>query len=426
MFRRLLKQVARWLAPGSGQSLYASATNPGLELATEPNHPLAEIAAYDQGLYERARTQWQFGDWESLVAIPPESLQPHPERAKLALMVAAAQLQCSNMSEARQFIKLAQDWGCSKKLISQILVSGVHNSLGRAAVISDRQLLGLRHFEAAITVGTPGSEVRLMSQARANNQMGALQQKSRIQSFVGLRTRGDSRASKLLKPVLQSKRVKNAGFVAGLPLIVVAGMRHSGSTAVFNIIRLALEHAGIEFVSGYSEQPKTNIEIMKSDKLRLIKTHEFRDDLAYAGGLVITVRRDLRDSVASAVRREFPMLKNLDGPAEYAKYNRTLHDVWLPLSDYVFEYEAFMAQPFSVIESLLKFLGLEEVSAAQVQAEVQALPTDQYDVTLLSPTHITDPERKLSYKDTLQGSVIDTINNDHALWLAHYGYGSSV
>jgi hypothetical protein len=126
---------------------------------------------YDENLLERARTQWQFGDWSSLCAIGRESLQHHPDRAKLALLVGAAHMQEKHTDIARQFIRLAQDWGCGKRLISQVLVSGVHNSLGRAAAICGQTLRAQHHFEDAIALGAPGNEVRLLAHARSNEQL---------------------------------------------------------------------------------------------------------------------------------------------------------------------------------------------------------------------------------------------------------------
>jgi hypothetical protein len=78
------------------------------------------------------------------------------------------------MRKPRQFIRLAQDWGVSKKLISQILIAGVHNSIGRAAAIAGQQPRAFKHFESAIQTGTPGNDVRLLTQARAGEQLGQI------------------------------------------------------------------------------------------------------------------------------------------------------------------------------------------------------------------------------------------------------------
>lgn len=129
-------------------------------------HPIP----YDENLLERARTQWQFGDWQSLAQLNRDTLQHHPDRAKLALLAAAGRLQTDKIDEAKQYIRLAKDWGVSKKLLTRILAAGVHNSLGRAAAIAGEQSRALQHFQASIMTGTPGSEARLFAQARISHQ----------------------------------------------------------------------------------------------------------------------------------------------------------------------------------------------------------------------------------------------------------------
>ncbi len=132
------------------------------------------VFPYDETLLEKARTQWQFGDWPSLVAIERDTLQNHPERAKIALLVSAGHMQWGDVSQAMQYIRLATDWGADKKLLSRILIAGTHNSLARAAAISGGQARAIKHFEAAIATGTPGADVRLLTQARVDAQLSQL------------------------------------------------------------------------------------------------------------------------------------------------------------------------------------------------------------------------------------------------------------
>ena len=132
--------------------------------------PEQEVVPYDETLLERSRTQWQFGDWQSLAHLNRETLQHHPDRAKLALLAAAGRLQMGLDIEGKQFLRLAKDWGVSKKLLSQILIAGVHNSLGRAAAISNQQERAIQHFQNSIRMGTPGSEARLLATARVHQQ----------------------------------------------------------------------------------------------------------------------------------------------------------------------------------------------------------------------------------------------------------------
>lgn len=129
---------------------------------------------YDPQLLERSRTQWQFGDWYSLAQLDHDTLQHHPDRAKLALLVAAGRLQIGQDAEAKQYIRLAQDWGISKKLISQILIAGVHNSIGRAAAIGNSPHRALSHFKSAISISNLGSATELSINARTTHELNTI------------------------------------------------------------------------------------------------------------------------------------------------------------------------------------------------------------------------------------------------------------
>jgi len=131
----------------------------------------AHVVPYDENLLERARTQWQFGDWESLAMLERDTLQHHPDRAKLALLAAAGHQQQGNTGTARQLMRLAQEWGCSKRLVSQIMIAGVYNTLGRAAALFGHATRIEQHFAAAIATGAPGSDVRLLSKVRISQQL---------------------------------------------------------------------------------------------------------------------------------------------------------------------------------------------------------------------------------------------------------------
>lgn len=129
---------------------------------------------YDEQLLENARTQWQFGDWESLIKLDLETIQAHPERAKLALLAAAGHQQMNNIPETKKFIALAREWGCDKGLVSRILIAGVHNTFGRVAAIKGDKDKVLKQFQTAIAVGAPGSELKLVTKARVEQQLDML------------------------------------------------------------------------------------------------------------------------------------------------------------------------------------------------------------------------------------------------------------
>jgi hypothetical protein len=129
---------------------------------------------FDGSLFERSRTQWHFGDWAALAGLQRETIQNHPQRAKLALLAAAGRLQTGADAEAREYITLAKDWGCSQTLISRVLISGVHNSLGRAASVMGDHARALEHYGASVQSATPGNDARLLAQARFDEQTSQL------------------------------------------------------------------------------------------------------------------------------------------------------------------------------------------------------------------------------------------------------------
>lgn len=130
------------------------------------------LVPYNDGLLDRASTQWELGDWKSLhKIIDRESLQSHPDRKKIALLIAAAKLQMNLVPEAKLFVELAQEWGATRKDISRILISGVYNTLGRAAVIFENQPRALQKFEEAIKIVAPSNDTALLGHARSVQEM---------------------------------------------------------------------------------------------------------------------------------------------------------------------------------------------------------------------------------------------------------------
>lgn len=141
------------------------------------------ILSDEENILEQARTQWQFGDWDSLCNLGRETIQHHPERAKLALLAASGMLQTGCVVAARQFITLAQDWGISKKLLVHVLISGVHNTLGRLYLAKGEDGRAINHFEDAINLVLPSVDRRLLGESRAVRQaaqIGLLSQAVRL------------------------------------------------------------------------------------------------------------------------------------------------------------------------------------------------------------------------------------------------------
>lgn len=174
MLTALRNRLTQWFAPAPTQAEanqdapHATCNLPPVTCNLNLEPCPSNLVPFDENLLERARTQWQFGDWESLAKLERDTLQYHPDRGELMMLAAAGRLQMGQDAEAKAYIRLAQDWGVGKKLISQILIAGVHNSIGRVFMVAQQQQRALQHFEKA--VGVQGSDARLLSQARLFGQ----------------------------------------------------------------------------------------------------------------------------------------------------------------------------------------------------------------------------------------------------------------
>lgn len=161
--------LSRWFDSPVGSP--AAGEKEPAEPSRDKSGTFSDLVPYDENLLERSRTQWQFGDWDSLAGMEREKIEHHPDRAKLALLAAAGRAQLGRAESARQFVRLARNWGCGKQLISRIMIAGVHNSLARAAAAGAQEQRALRHFETSVAIGTPGGDVGLLTQGRVMHQL---------------------------------------------------------------------------------------------------------------------------------------------------------------------------------------------------------------------------------------------------------------
>ena len=396
------------------------------------------------------KESWYFGEWDKLAAVDIERLHSHPEVAKLAALKAAGFQQLGDMDNCRKYAQIAKRLGCDNILLARLLISGVHNSLGRIAALHNKKDKVAYHFGQAVNVGA-FTDNRLAKQSRTIRELakiGLMDQvieviddvsKDKIEEEVTTQAKLtflQHELSRLKKNLNTNSIVATPGHskqndCIDLPqlllkkqkvTILVAGMRHSGSTALFNIIRLAFELSQIHFVAGYSEKIVVDELDFNQTQVALLKTHELRDDILQRATFIFTTKRDLRDTVASAVRRKFPTLEKVGGATEYAKYNRSIYEQWSNKSNFEFCYEEFIKQPLSVIQKVLSVIGLHKVDNVSIHNQLMNLPTDQYSKTLLSPIHITDPARERNYLDTLTDKNIQIIDNQHGGWLQQNGY----
>jgi hypothetical protein len=136
---------------------------------------------YDATMLDHAREYLKIGDWDTLAKIGETDLEHHPDRAKLALLVAAGYQQKNDLVTTRWWLKLAQEWGCDKRLVAKILIAGAYNTLGVAACINKQEPKATFFFERAIGTGFSTGRVRLAAEKR----MSKLYQQMRLTTIHG-------------------------------------------------------------------------------------------------------------------------------------------------------------------------------------------------------------------------------------------------
>jgi FkbM family methyltransferase len=142
--------------------------------------PVYEVRTYAARIFEgtdsllsRARMQWQFGDWRSLLALDLLAIEHHPARAELALLSGCAALQVGQRDTAKRFLSAAESWGCHPELMARLLISGVANSLGRYHALKGNSEASEAYFvEAASGLG---GDPLLAARARRHQELLSLQ-----------------------------------------------------------------------------------------------------------------------------------------------------------------------------------------------------------------------------------------------------------
>jgi hypothetical protein len=207
--------------------------------------------------------------------------------------------------------------------------------------------------------------------------------------------------------------------LAALPpqyrLIVAAGAIRSGSTALFNMLRLLLEHSGTPLTAGWVDDVK---EPLKTTLL--VKIHEWHPMLSKRANVVLTCHRDLRYVV-----RSLGAMKWLDtSPAVQVAHIVQNHAEWARIATLDLRYEDMTANLNQAVRRVAAALGYKDrgVDLDTITREVEALPSStrsdqKYDATtLMHKSH-----RRDGYGEPL--SQIETeIHHRFAAWQAAHGY----
>jgi hypothetical protein len=207
-------------------------------------------------------------------------------------------------------------------------------------------------------------------------------------------------------------------------LVLSAGMPRSGSTWLYNALRLLLGQrfpAPGALACGWVG----DIDRLPADAAcRLVKIHEWDPALVAQADLVTWSYRDLRDAMASQ-HRKFGGALSLS----FADYLVRQDARWMARADHVMRYEDMLADPLRELARLAAAAGLPDADPTALRRELDALSYDSdgprndayHELTLLHRGHVTDG-RVGSWRNGMPVDLARQIVAAHADWFGRRGY----
>lgn len=207
--------------------------------------------------------------------------------------------------------------------------------------------------------------------------------------------------------------------------MVCAGIPRSGSTWLYNAVRLLLqrEHGEGSVYGTWVDR----YDAANPARWHVVKIHDANDPLAWRAKCVLTSRRDLRDIAASAWKRGWVG----DSATTLALLDSVIaqHAFWKPRSAHEMAYEVMRRDPRAELSSIAAVLGLQS-SDEQLDATLHAIESldhddasaDDFDSSnLMHKRHIMDG-RVGYHAQTLPADLLAAINQRYVDWLRANDY----
>jgi hypothetical protein len=206
-------------------------------------------------------------------------------------------------------------------------------------------------------------------------------------------------------------------------LIVCAGIHHSGSTWIYNILRYAFMNA--EKKVHADQYGKGAFDLKCNAEVYIAKTHLFWPELAEKADIVITSIRDIRDIIASAIRREEILGSATAVSAETQRIIALEYEPWKAYSNYEMRYEEMIADRVGMALKILTLLDLPLEYAETICEDVRKLGyhvLSRADVsTQLWPNHC-GKGLPGNYREGLSVRGIEAVEAVAGNWLKEKGY----
>lgn len=230
--------------------------------------------------------------------------------------------------------------------------------------------------------------------------------------------------SSVNRMALEKKQI--ATRATGRPIYVCAGITHSGSTWLFNAMRLVLERRYRNVYSTWIGDRNPAVE--ESADVTLIKVHNQNDKLANEADVILTSHRDPRDIIASMLSAG-GSISDRHTALWLLQNCRSAYEFWAPLSEIDFAYMDIIHNDEECVRRIAVALNVElsEATIQRIVKELRHIPNNRYPDEKHDPeflTHVnhhTDGRDGL-WKDQLPAAVVQSTLSEHRDWIEKLGY----
>lgn len=214
------------------------------------------------------------------------------------------------------------------------------------------------------------------------------------------------------------------------PIFLSAGIPRSGSTWLFNALRLLLKknYPGLYscWIDEYDDAKGANADAV------LIKLHIPHAEFASKARAIFTSNRDLRDIAISMSQAGW--IENKQQWLEWVSGAREQHEYWQPISQLDLRYDDIVNKPAKCLRDISAVLFPEKKKGSFQEvrnkflamrlnrlSEASSSSIIQHEITLLHKDH-RKAGGKSRWKTDLQSDIADEISKCHADWLERMGY----
>ncbi len=230
-----------------------------------------------------------------------------------------------------------------------------------------------------------------------------------------------------------------------MKILLVAGPSQSGSTLLFNMLRILLQMSKHKVDSCWYTLYKEGIYDENADYL-IVKCHYFDEELCNDSSYIFLPLRDFRDSALSTNKR----YNNLNNEMDFENFiiqEIDQYESWSLYADYVFKYEEYIKDKINHIFEIIYVLNLNEnnINITLLLKELDdlhngkncpstdILPNEDYNTlmkdelykkTLMTKSHNTSNGKIYKYKTDMSKELIDHLNKNKRIrnFLTDHGY----